>query len=94
METVIYLYEGSYFVGKVESICEEGVLLKSMQKSLKNWRWPENEDFNLYPTSDIVEKIKTQQKVNKNREIYYVPEIQKYWVLSTKCIRLNNISSF
>lgn len=76
---VIFVYEGSYFVGKVESISEEGVLLKSMQKSLKNWKWPEKEDLNLYPMSDIVEKIKTPQKVNKNREIYYVPEIQKYW---------------
>lgn len=76
---VIFVYEGSYFVGKVESISEEGVLLKSMQKSLKNWKWPEKEDLNLYPMSDIIEKIKTPQKVNKNREIYYVPEIQKYW---------------
>lgn len=76
---VIFVYEGSYFVGKVESISEEGVLLKSMQKSLKNWKWPEKEDLNLYPISDIIQKIKTPQKVNKNREIYYVPEIQKYW---------------
>lgn len=75
---VIFVYEGSYFVGKVESICEEGVLLKSMQMSLKNWKWPEKEDLNLYPISDITEKIKTPQKVNKNREIYYVPEMQKY----------------
>lgn len=78
---VIFLYEGSYFVGKVESICEEGVLLKSMQKSLKNWKWPEKEDLNLYPISDIIQKIKTPQKVNKNRDIYYVPEVQKYWDL-------------
>lgn len=76
---VIFVYEGSYFVRKVESISEEGVLLKSMQKSLKNWKQPEKEDLNLYPMSDIIEKNKTPQKVNKNREIYYVPEIQKYW---------------
>lgn len=70
---VIFVYEGSYFVGKVESISE------SMQKSLKNWKWPEKEDLNLYPISDITEKIKTPQRVNKSRDIYYVPEILKYW---------------
>ncbi|XP_047134205.1 uncharacterized protein LOC105850413 isoform X1 [Hydra vulgaris] len=76
---VIFLYEGSYFVGKVESISKEGILLKSMQKSLKNWKWPEKDDLNLCPISDIIEKIQTPQKVNKNREIYYIQEIQKYW---------------
>lgn len=52
---------------------EEGLLLKSMQKLLKNWKWSGKEDLNLYSISDIIEKIKTTHKVNKNREIYYVP---------------------
>lgn len=75
---VIFEYEDSYFVGKVESITEDSLLLKSMQKSLKNWKWPEREDLNFYPMCDIKEKIKTPRKINRNIDIFHVPEMQKY----------------
>lgn len=49
---VIFVYQASYFVGKIESISKEGMLLKSMEKLLKNWKWPEKDDLNLYPITD------------------------------------------
>lgn len=39
METyVIFVNEGFYFVEKTESMSEDCVLLKSIQKSLKHWK--------------------------------------------------------
>lgn len=76
---VIFIYEQEYFVGKIESLNDEGALIKSMQKSLKNWKWPEKEDLNLYPYQDIKEKIKQPKNNNSKREVFHVPEMQKYW---------------
>lgn len=76
---VIFVYEGEYFVGKIESVNAEGALIKSMQKSLKNWKWPEKQDLNIYLWSDIKEKINIPQKTNSKREFYSVPEMNKYW---------------
>lgn len=53
--------------------------MKSMEKALKNSKWPEKEEMNLYTMSRIKEKIETPEKVNKDRDIYYVPRIKKYW---------------
>lgn len=76
---VIFSYEKEYFVGKIESVNAEATLIRAMQKSLKNWKWPEKEDINLYATCDIKEKIKTPRKINSKREFFYVPEMAKYW---------------
>lgn len=73
---VIFIYEGEYFVGQIVSVSEEGALIKSMKKSLKNWKWPEK-DLNLYQWLDIKEKIKSQKKINSKREYYSVPEVNK-----------------
>nr|CAI5825039.1 unnamed protein product [Callosobruchus analis] len=75
---VIFVYEDEYFVGKIESLSEEGVLIKSMQKSLKNWKWPDKDDLNLYPYQDIKRKINPPKRVNSNRGVYHVPEMQRY----------------
>lgn len=76
---VIFMYEQEYFVGKIESLNAEGALIKSMQKSLNNWKWPQKEDLNLYPYQDIKEKIKQPKNNNSKREVFHVPEMQKYW---------------
>lgn len=76
----IFIYKGAYFVGKIMSVNTEGVLIKSMKKSLKIWKWPEKEDLNLYQWSDIKGKIKTE-KPQKNlipRGNFFVPEMIKY----------------
>nr|CAI5856007.1 unnamed protein product [Callosobruchus analis] len=75
---VIFVYEDEYFVGKIESLSEGGVLIKSMQKSLKNWKWPDKDDLNLYPYQDINRKINPPKRVNSNRGVYHVPEMQRY----------------
>nr|CAI5827726.1 unnamed protein product [Callosobruchus analis] len=69
---VIFVYEDEYFVGKIESLSEEGVLIKSMQKSLKNWKWPDKDDLNLYPYQDIKRKINPPKRINSNTGVYQV----------------------
>lgn len=76
---VIFEYEREYFVGKIESLNEEAMYINAMQKSLKNWKWPNKPDVSLYCMTDIKEKIKTPKKINSKREFYYVPEMEKYW---------------
>lgn len=76
---VIFVYEREYFVGRIESINEEAMYINAMQKSQKNWKWPDKPDVNLYPVTDIKEKIKTPKKVNSKRPFYCVPEMEKYW---------------
>lgn len=77
-EFVIFAYDGTHFVGLVVSKCEEGLLIKSMLKSLNNWRWPIKEDLNLYRIEDIKEKIQEPRIINQKRSIYSVPEFEKY----------------
>lgn len=64
---VIFEYEHEYFVGK-ESLNEEAMYINAMQKSLKNWKWPNKPDVSLYCMTDIKEKIKTPKKINSKRE--------------------------
>lgn len=66
---VIFIYEEEHFVGKIKSLNEEGVLINSMQKSLKNWKWPEKEDLNLYPYQDIKKKINPPKSQLKKRSL-------------------------
>lgn len=54
---VIFVYEGAYFVGKIDSICEEGALINSIHQSLKSWKWPEKEDSILYKLDDMKGKF-------------------------------------
>lgn len=75
---VIFVYEGTHFVGQIISTSIEGVLIKSMQKSLNNWRWPDKDDLILYRIEDIIEKIQEPQKINPKRGVYSVPEFEKY----------------
>ncbi|XP_063622933.1 uncharacterized protein LOC134795010 [Cydia splendana] len=79
---VIFVYEGEYFVGQIQFLNEEEVQIKSMQKTAKNWKWPDRVDLNFYPYDDIKQKIATPKKVSK-RDVYRVPEIEKYWEFST-----------
>ncbi|CAF4830706.1 unnamed protein product [Pieris macdunnoughi] len=75
---VIFVYEGAFFVGRIDSICQEGALINSMHQSLKNWKWPEKEDLILYQIDDIKEKIKNPIILHQNRGLYHVPEFEKY----------------
>lgn len=68
---VIFLYNGPFFVRKIECVSEE----ESMQKSLKNWKLFDKEDINLYPFSDI------KQKINTKRYLYYVDILNFYLAL-------------
>lgn len=74
---VIFVYEGAYFVGKIESICEEGALINSMHQSLKSWKWPEKEDLILYKLDDIKEKIQPLQLIHqKDGDFITLPNVK------------------
>ena len=55
----------------------DGVRVSTMEKSLKNWKWPEKADIICYEWKNIVRKIKPPVKLN-SRGAYSVPEIAKF----------------
>lgn len=77
---VVVIYEGEYFPGKIVSAKrkrnEFDVL--TMTKTLKNWKWSENQKTDTYNLKDIVRKISEPKAVNK-RGLYRVKEIETLW---------------
>ena len=50
-----------------------------MQESgLHTWKWPEHDDIEPYPITDILQIIKPPSPFN-NRGHYRVPEVDSYW---------------
>ena len=74
---VIVRYSSDYFPVQILSVAPDGVRVSTMEKSLKNWKWPEKADIICYEWKNIVRKIKPPVKLN-SRGAYSVPEIAKF----------------
>ena len=71
---VVFSYEGQLYPGQIVSFNNDEVQIKSMQKSLKMWKWPLKPDELTYSWSDVMGSIKPPKQVTK-RGIFSVPEL-------------------
>lgn len=72
-----YEYEGELFPGQVASCKENGCVIKAMEKSGVNWKWPKQIDEMFYLHADIKQKINQPQEMK--RGILVVPEMRDRW---------------
>ena len=71
-EFVVFGYEDELFPGEIRIVKENRVYVKSMVKTLKEWKWSEIQEDNFYEWSNILFHIKEPQKISKTRELYKV----------------------
>lgn len=76
---VLFLYDGEIYPGQITGFNNQEVTIKSMQKSLKSWKWPERTDELNYSWNDVLGSIKPPTQISR-RGFYNVPELnQKWW---------------
>ncbi|KAF5273671.1 hypothetical protein FQA39_LY07361 [Lamprigera yunnana] len=71
---VVVNYEGTFYLGKITKILDEGAVISTMQKSLKSWKWPTHEDAISYSWDEVIGGIDATQQISK-RVFYNVPEL-------------------
>ncbi|XP_030748969.1 uncharacterized protein LOC115877041 [Sitophilus oryzae] len=74
---VVFSYEGLLYPGKILRFNEDEVVISSMEKSLKMWKWPSKPDEIPYSWDDVLGSINPPKQVSK-RGIFAVPELTDF----------------
>lgn len=74
---VVFSYQGMLYPGKILSFDESEVIISSMEKSLKMWKWPSKPDEMPYSWEDVLGSINPPKQVTK-RGIFAVPELTDF----------------
>ena len=77
-EHVVVTYEGSLFPGKIIRIFTEKVIVSTMVKTMKAWKWPDHVDEIEYDWDEVVSGIQPPKPINK-RGYFSVPELATVW---------------
>ncbi|GBN26426.1 hypothetical protein AVEN_55746-1 [Araneus ventricosus] len=71
-EHIAFRYEGEFLPEKIVSITESGVIIISMQRTLKSSKWPNKSDVMKHLWEDVVGHMGTPKLVCR-RGSYAVP---------------------
>lgn len=71
---VVVNFEGQLFPGRVTEVKPEGYIVSTMERTKKNWRWPDREDAILYSKEEILYTIQSPKPVGK-RGIFEVKDL-------------------
>lgn len=78
-EYMIFVYEGSYFPGKITHTTKKEATITSMKRCGRLWQWPEKPDILTYKWRDVVSHICEPLKTSKTRNVYSVSELDFLW---------------
>ncbi|KAK8761078.1 hypothetical protein V5799_027655 [Amblyomma americanum] len=71
---VVVNFEGQLFPGRVTEVKPKGYIVSTMERSKKNWRWPDHEDAILYSKEEVLYTIESPKPVGK-RGIFEVKDL-------------------
>lgn len=71
---VVVNFEGQLFPGRVMEVKPEGYMVSTMERTKKNWRWPDREDTILYSKEEILYTIESPRPVGR-RGIFDVKDL-------------------
>ncbi|KAH6936086.1 hypothetical protein HPB50_013098 [Hyalomma asiaticum] len=71
---VVVNFEGQLFPGRLTEVKPEGYIVSTMERSKKNWRWPDREDAILYSKEEILYTIESPRLLGK-RGIFEVKDL-------------------